>query len=147
MFQERENIKTHIEDNLTADAEKIQVYSKLPDLTSSNFSVYPFIVLPDNENLPDEFIMGYDINYTNMQESVIYHAWDKLSDNRLRQTKQDIHNAFTLKSKILTLRGYKMEIQSIEFDSGPQEAVVHMDKELIPIGFTINYEVMLDVNN
>lgn len=141
-YQPRENLKALLEANIQSG---ISIYSTFPNLKNVGFKGFPFIVIPESSISPGEAYVGdMSFTYNNEVEGTIYHDYEKLADNKLRNTKQAIVQAITNRANQVTLRGYKMDNLNVTFDMQPVDPVIENQKQIIPVEFTITFS--LDLN-
>ena len=142
-YQPRENIKTFIESNLTDKT--IKIYSYFPDVKSATFAGFPFIVIPDASEDPEDYMMGTSVTRSlSILDGMIYHDKKKLGDNKLRTIKQDLLKINTTANQKV-LRGYGLDEVKLSFDATPEFLPVEHNKAIMPVGFTI--ELKTEVNH
>jgi hypothetical protein len=143
-YQARDNFIQFINDNKSN--KDISFYYIMPDLTSYNWSGFPFILLPDSDDkIAQQFGANSVYEFENTIIGEIVHAKDKLGDNKLRILRQDLINMFTNKLKLIILQGYGLHNVKIDFDPNQPESQLLQGKELITIQFHITYNVNLDM--
>lgn len=134
------NIKQLIEDSLSVRG--VLIYNSFPDLSSSTFRGYPFIVIPDPGTSNDDPYLG-DRAYGMTPEitGALYHDFEKLGDNKLRDLRQQFDQMFRNRTNQQTLRGYGMDNVTIEFDESPDDRVIIDQKNLKQIEFTVSFSM------
>jgi hypothetical protein len=136
-YQPRENIKTLLDANLT----NISIYSMFPNVKAMNFKGFPLIVIPDFSLDNERYLGDRSIDFMNEVEGTIYHDREKMGDNQLRNAKQKIVETLLSRTNQKLLRGYGMDNVNITFDSSPQDPVIEHEKELLPVSFTISFNL------
>lgn len=138
-YQPRTNIVTLIESNITT----LKVYSVFPNLKKIGFNGFPFIVIPEIGMENEGYLGDRAYNFMSEVEGTIYHDRDKLGDNQLRNAKQTMTELFTSRTNQKTLRGYGIDNVKIEFDQSPEDPIVEHEKEILPVAFTISFNLDL----
>lgn len=141
LYQPRENVKTLITNNLTHSS--VKIYSKFPNMKGGSFAGFPFIVLQESMNDPDDGYMGTSVyEFIEEIEGTIYHDADRLGDNMLRDTKQNIIESILSKTNRATLEGYGVHNIMVSFSKNVgEEYPVFNQKQLYSVGFTVSYRV------
>lgn len=138
-YQPRTNIVTLIESQIP----NIKVYSQFPNLKKLGFQGFPFIVMPEISMENEGYLGDRAFDFMNEVEGTIYHDREKLGDNQLRNAKQSMTEAFTSRTNQKTLRGYGLDNVKIEFEQSPEDPLIEHEKEIIPTGFTISFNLNL----
>lgn len=143
LYQPRENIKQLLLDNISTPG--VKIYSYYPDVKGTDFTGFPFIVIPEFDADKEDGFFGTSVmEYSGEVEGSIFHDISKLGDNRLRQIKSDVLTIINKKTNWKSLEAYNQHDLKVVFDSSPLIPSVQDQKELQVIPMTFSFSSHID---
>ena len=139
----RQNLKQFLESQVKR---KLMIEAFDPDTTAYSFKDgIPYIVLPEN-NVPEDdltFITG-DANFEFTTEGVIYHDYEKLGDNALRDIRGVLLSLKTREVREFFAK-YGMQDFDVTIDAIDPVGSTVSGKRYIAQGFTIVTKAVISI--
>jgi len=142
-YQPRLNILQLMIDSFSD--KQLPIYERFPDLTARGQGRFPFMVLPLHDlTLSDDVTLKTNIQYTNSISGEIYHNYDKLGDDALRQLSSELLVMFTKRNNKKLLASYGITEVDIQIEQQQPEVLLRDQLKIVSVSFTIDFQ--LDVN-